>query len=824
MSIHIKKINNFTSFCGLDSVSFDKDFKDYNVIFANNGAGKTSVTRAFELLIKKNTHISKYQTINAQISPSIDFQLNSSSVVINDSSILASFPFKIEIYNSDFLQHNAPLNSEFGLKKLDDETIVLEGSAIGEETKELEKLNSKIEKCKTRQIEIGNLNDIDNIDEESKIKQLQDEINKAIKGIEQIRKTTTSTAIQVKLDDFVIKSTNLYDISEYSYDEKKLVNVERQFNELNIAIKQFDLLEDIYISELYQVNNKVEIDSIFEFDIKKEAGEVGRKVKEHIIEVGEKFIKDGRKLIKDTSCPFCIQPIDNGILNEYANYFNEAVDKFDNLSQNIENNLRDEIKIWEDSKDIILSSFEKFKPFIKNFEENKTNIDKFINDIIKQIKQFKKLVTSKKGIEQKKQYNTLFDAINKNYQSIESIIKQTSDILENKKQQVSNLQKIKLELKNIKIQKAKKDSFNYQKSKYKNEQKIVNLKKEFFELDALMKHINKDIQELQNKRRPDIKIINSYLNALNLSKYSVNKDYQITMNTSLIIQNDNLRIVLSEGEKTTIAFAYFLARLKLFYNKSSLKNLLIVIDDPISSLDENRVYNTSYLVAKINQEIAGEILLQTDDKAQIFVFTHSHIFMTNIIRILGKHASYFQLSRKNDSLEFISKDKVAGYFDTFYLLLFKEILIFAENTTLIEDFNIAINNGNKIRILLESFMKTNFISEFIKIDYKSQSSFDSKTIQNIVKRILDSNNAHQFSNSFFKDMDCLINDNKELELKLDRVVKGLHMDSHGSITDFYSQYKLSVFEVQKFAKIAINIMTALNPNQTYFYIEASKNQ
>lgn len=32
-------------------------------------------------------------------------------------------------------------------------------------------------------------------------------------------------------------------------------------------------------------------------------------------------------------------------------------------------------------------------------------------------------------------------------------------------------------------------------------------------------------------------------------------------------------MVLSDGEKTTLAFAYFLARLKLFYNKASLKKI-----------------------------------------------------------------------------------------------------------------------------------------------------------------------------------------------------------------------------------------------------------
>ena len=48
------------------------------------------------------------------------------------------------------------------------------------------------------------------------------------------------------------------------------------------------------------------------------------------------------------------------------------------------------------------------------------------------------------------------------------------------------------------------------------------------------------------------------------------------------------------------------------------------------------------------------------------------------------------------------------------------------------------------------------------------------------------------------------------------------MDSHGSVVDFYTQHKTSLQEIQGFAKIAINIMMALNPNQVHFYIEASK--
>ena len=68
MSVKIKKIDKLTSFCGLNDISMNAEFKDYNVIFAKNGAGKTSITRAFELLISKNyQHTKQYQTIDSTV-------------------------------------------------------------------------------------------------------------------------------------------------------------------------------------------------------------------------------------------------------------------------------------------------------------------------------------------------------------------------------------------------------------------------------------------------------------------------------------------------------------------------------------------------------------------------------------------------------------------------------------------------------------------------------------------------------------------------------------------------------------------------------------
>lgn len=119
MSIKIKKIDRMFSFCGLNKVCIDREFEGYNVFFADNGVGKTTVTRAFELLIKQNfQHISRYKTIYSQDDPQISFLTNSGAITIDSASSATNLPFKIEIYNSDFLIQNAPLSSDFVLNKV----------------------------------------------------------------------------------------------------------------------------------------------------------------------------------------------------------------------------------------------------------------------------------------------------------------------------------------------------------------------------------------------------------------------------------------------------------------------------------------------------------------------------------------------------------------------------------------------------------------------------------------------------------------------------------------------------------------------------------
>ncbi len=217
-------------------------------------------------------------------------------------------------------------------------------------------------------------------------------------------------------------------------------------------------------------------------------------------------------------------------------------------------------------------------------------------------------------------------------------------------------------------------------------------------------------------------------------------------------------------------------------------------------------------MAKINQELAREKLLKNEEKAQVFVLTHNHTFMAHLINMIGKHARYFQLERHQGQLKIVCKDEANGYFDTFYLLLFKEVYAFAKRETVQDDFNEAINYGNKVRILLESFLKINFIDSFLGED----KTFKKEKIEKLIE-IADGEVELDFSKLPFKNGHS-IEDKDALTEKFLSIIKGLHLDSHGSVMDFFSPYKISLKDVQKFARIVINAMKILNPYQTQSYM------
>ncbi len=452
--INIKKIKSFKAFCGLDAIEMG-EFEHYNIIFGNNGCGKTSLTRAFELLISKNKRIEKYRTISTAESPSIEFECKDESYTIEPNSNIGAPSFKVEIYNSDFLHNNTPFNSEFGLKKLDDGTIILEGSVLGEETKEINQLKDCRGKVEKRQKEIGDENSAETLiaKQESEIKKYNEEIKK-------IREKVTSRTIQITPNEIGINDFCKVSKDKFKYQEDALTDLEKDFNKLNEAMKKFDGLKEMELPKDYQtIKDKLEF--LFSFNIDKEAGQVSEKIKEHISKVGREFIERGIKLQKempDNACPFCTQKILNGIIQDYTSYFNKSIESFNQNSLNMSETLKNTLNQWNIKK--ILQSFERFEPFMKkDFSTNKESLEKALEQIKALLEELQKEVDKKEGVKNEEKFQEIDKKLLEIQENIQQCVGETRNILNQKKEQEEKLKKLKTELKEARIKKAKHDSY-----------------------------------------------------------------------------------------------------------------------------------------------------------------------------------------------------------------------------------------------------------------------------------------------------------------------------------------------------------------------------
>jgi wobble nucleotide-excising tRNase len=155
-----------------------------------------------------------------------------------------------------------------------------------------------------------------------------------------------------------------------------------------------------------------------------------------------------------------------------------------------------------------------------------------------------------------------------------------------------------------------------------------------------------------------IKSINSNIENLGLLGFKIDKDinnpdfYKIIRDGN---QENNVYRSLSEGEKTLITFLYFLELLKGSHNKDdsiNKDNRIVVVDDPISSLSQNYIYDVAYLIQ--------EQIIQSGF-GQVFILTHSLYLLHEFIN-LNKHKkkvdsfTYFRI-RKNEYSQIVSMDK-----------------------------------------------------------------------------------------------------------------------------------------------------------------------
>ena len=125
---------------------------------------------------------------------------------------------------------------------------------------------------------------------------------------------------------------------------------------------------------------------------------------------------------------------------------------------------------------------------------------------------------------------------------------------------------------------------------------------------------------------------------------------------------------LSEGEKTLISFLYFLevCNGELDANSTKIKSdRIVVIDDPISSLSHNYVYDVATLIRR-------EVLLPASRFKQVLVLTHNLFFFHELIKLVeddrrNGELTLFKVSKSAYSvINPLKKDDIKNDYQAFW--------------------------------------------------------------------------------------------------------------------------------------------------------------
>lgn len=221
------------------------------------------------------------------------------------------------------------------------------------------------------------------------------------------------------------------------------------------------------------------------------------------------------------------------------------------------------------------------------------------------------------------------------------------------------------------------------------------LLKKYSELDAKIKEANKNVTSVQ----PSVDEINKTLKAygfLNFEIVPAKEDanqYQIQREDGSIAES-----TLSEGEITFITFLYFLQRAKGGLTEDSVSDeRVLVIDDPISSLDSNVLFVVSTLIKDILEKVrSGEGIIR-----QVLLLTHNVYFHKEVSYINGKAKlnaeTHFWILRKKDKVSAIQPCLMENPIHNSYELLWREL----RN----RDENDGVTIQNTMRRIIENYFK-----------------------------------------------------------------------------------------------------------------------
>lgn len=347
----------------------------------------------------------------------------------------------------------------------------------------------------------------------------------------------------------------------------------------------------------------------------------------------EKWISDGQGYSESDNCPFCDQPLKGvEIIQAYRTYFNQEYNRLKSdvtrLSNLINTTCSDGII------DKMKSHFEKASAVIDGWQEHLEIIRPAFNEdearnalsnirrILEELKQQKEsnlleaVNTDRQLKEIVDEYQVIINVASACNANINDAIKQITQYkeslnsvdIEQLEQQIKELNLAKIRYRSDIIDLFNQLSVSQQAESHAQSEKQI-------KKDVLNQIMQANLHSYKTRINQLLKDFGAQFQIPNIDfnyRGGLRSDYSLEMrgaNIALSGGVPDFKTSLSEGDKRILAFAFFIASTE---SDSNLSNKIIIIDDPMCSLDLNRKQQTRTVLKRLYESSKQLVIIAHD--------------------------------------------------------------------------------------------------------------------------------------------------------------------------------------------------------------------
>jgi wobble nucleotide-excising tRNase len=369
------------------------------------------------------------------------------------------------------------------------------------------------------------------------------------------------------------------------------------------------------------------------------------------------WLKQGLEINKSACCPYCGQSLDpaKDLVDAYQKIFDVKFDEYETALKARIDTLRANIRsLTVFSPSGLISSFiksaEPFNPYVPEIEEQiknaRTDIDSMTieeqaqrNALVLWQAEADELLKSKEKSVHKSLKNTsnhkhVDDTTSTLVASNTKLIAITQDITKHIENTQDKINKYTPEVIADEIAKYKKSIADYSKkiARIEQEDEALEYIQKVKDINTLAKKIKEETLKLETEQSLYLESyfvrVNHWLTQLGSTGFKIERDtknngdkkvYSLKLEfNGQKIRPEDINKVFSESDRRNLAFSVFMARAEKMPKKDEI---ILVMDDPVVSFDDNRIEKT-----------CREIKLISSQYRQIIILTHYKYLLHGLIK------------------------------------------------------------------------------------------------------------------------------------------------------------------------------------------------